>query len=82
MLGFKSPGSARIILGGIEMVHMMRKGQAKYASQFKSIACRAVRAARRMKRSEVRGLPFNFNQDLRQSQNGQLFAASEVVRPE
>ena len=32
MLGFKSPGSARIILGGIEMVHMMRKGQARYAS--------------------------------------------------
>jgi transposase-like protein len=31
MLGFKSAGSARIILGGIEMVHMMRKGQAKYA---------------------------------------------------
>jgi transposase-like protein len=32
MLGFKSAESARIILGGIEMVHMMRKGQAKYAS--------------------------------------------------
>ena len=32
MLGFKSAGSARIILGGIEMIHMMRKGQAKYAS--------------------------------------------------
>ena len=31
MLGFKSAESARIILGGIEMVHMMRKGQAKYA---------------------------------------------------
>ena len=31
MLGFKSAGSARIILGGIEMIHMMRKGQAKYA---------------------------------------------------
>jgi putative transposase len=31
MLGFKSEASARIILGGIEMVHMMRKGQAKYA---------------------------------------------------
>jgi transposase-like protein len=31
MLGFKSDRSARIILGGIEMVHMMRKGQAKYA---------------------------------------------------
>jgi hypothetical protein len=24
--------SARAIIGGIEMVHMMRKGQAKYAS--------------------------------------------------
>jgi transposase-like protein len=31
MLGFKSVASARVILGGIEMVHMMRKQQAKYA---------------------------------------------------
>jgi putative transposase len=31
MLGFKSMVSARTILSGIEMVHMMRKGQAKYA---------------------------------------------------
>jgi transposase-like protein len=31
MLGFKSMVSARVILGGIEMIHMMRKGQAKYA---------------------------------------------------
>ncbi|HLM40829.1 MAG TPA: DDE-type integrase/transposase/recombinase, partial [Microvirga sp.] len=31
MLGFKSTASARAILSGIEMVHMMRKGQAKYA---------------------------------------------------
>jgi transposase-like protein len=31
LLGFKAAGSARIILGGIEMVHMMRNGQAKYA---------------------------------------------------
>jgi putative transposase len=31
MLGFKSMASARAILGGIEMVHMMRKQQAKYA---------------------------------------------------
>jgi putative transposase len=31
MLGFKSMDSARVILGGIEMVHMMRKQQAKYA---------------------------------------------------
>ena len=30
MLGFKSVASARAILGGIEMVHMMRKQQAKY----------------------------------------------------
>jgi transposase-like protein len=29
MLGFKSMASARAILGGIEMVHMMRKGHAK-----------------------------------------------------
>jgi transposase-like protein len=31
MLGFKTMSSARVILGGIELVHMMRKGQAKYA---------------------------------------------------
>jgi transposase-like protein len=31
MLGFKSMASARTILGGIEMVHMMRKQQGKYA---------------------------------------------------
>ena len=31
MLGFKSIASARAILGGIELIHMMRKGQAKYA---------------------------------------------------
>ena len=31
MLGFKSMSSARVTLSGIEMVHMMRKGQAKYA---------------------------------------------------
>jgi putative transposase len=31
MLGFKATNSARVILGGIEMIHMMRKGQAKCA---------------------------------------------------
>jgi transposase-like protein len=31
MLGFKSLSSARVILGGTEMVHMMRKGRAKFA---------------------------------------------------
>ena len=31
MLGFKSVNSARAIIGGIEMIHMMRKGQAEYA---------------------------------------------------
>jgi transposase-like protein len=31
MLGFKSMNGARAVLGGIEMIHMMRKGQAKYA---------------------------------------------------
>jgi putative transposase len=31
MLGFKSPKSAAIILSGIEMVHMMRKRQARHA---------------------------------------------------
>jgi transposase-like protein len=31
MLGFKSTKSARVVLDRIEMVHMMRKGQATYA---------------------------------------------------
>ncbi|WP_201865147.1 DDE-type integrase/transposase/recombinase, partial [Microvirga soli] len=31
ILGFKFLNNARVILGGIELVHMMRKGQAKYA---------------------------------------------------
>lgn len=31
MLGFKSQASAAIILSGIEMVHMMRKRQTRYA---------------------------------------------------
>jgi putative transposase len=31
MLGFQSMVTARVILGGIEMIHRMRKGQAKYA---------------------------------------------------
>jgi len=31
MLGFKSQTSAAIILSGIEMIHMMRKQQARYA---------------------------------------------------
>jgi putative transposase len=31
MLGFKSVDSARVILGGIELIRMMRKQQAKYA---------------------------------------------------
>lgn len=31
MPGFKSMAPARAILGGIEMVHMMRKGQAQHA---------------------------------------------------
>ncbi len=31
MLGFHSVITARVILGGIELIHMMRKQQAKYA---------------------------------------------------
>jgi transposase-like protein len=31
MLGFKSFDTARMILGGIELIHMMRKQQVKYA---------------------------------------------------
>jgi transposase-like protein len=32
MLGFTSADSARMILGGIELIHMMHKQQAKYVS--------------------------------------------------
>jgi transposase-like protein len=39
MLGFKSADSARVILGGIELVHMLRKQQARYVcSQLLSLA--------------------------------------------
>jgi putative transposase len=39
MLSFKSVDSARVILGGIESIHMMRKQQAKYAcNQQQSLA--------------------------------------------
>jgi putative transposase len=31
MLGLKSADSARVIISGIELIHMMRKQQAKYA---------------------------------------------------
>lgn len=31
MLGFKSQASTVVILSGIEMIHMMRKRQARYA---------------------------------------------------
>jgi transposase-like protein len=31
LLGLKPISSARVVLSGIEMIHMMRKGQAKYA---------------------------------------------------
>lgn len=31
MLGFKSAATASTILSGIEMIHMMRKRQARYA---------------------------------------------------
>jgi hypothetical protein len=45
MLGFKSVDSARVILGGIELIHMMRKGQAKYACNQQPTSGRAVRVA-------------------------------------
>ena len=37
MLGFKSVASARVILGGIEMIHMMREQQAKYACNWQPL---------------------------------------------
>ena len=43
MLGFKSMASAQAILGGIEMVHMMRKGAGKVCLSIAAISRRAVR---------------------------------------
>jgi putative transposase len=37
MLGFKSLASARAILGRIEVIHMMRKGQAKYVCHWQPL---------------------------------------------
>jgi transposase-like protein len=52
MLGFQSMATARVILGGIEMIHMMRKQQAKYACNPAVVARRAVRTARRVSEYE------------------------------
>ncbi|PZV34895.1 hypothetical protein B5V02_30215 [Mesorhizobium kowhaii] len=48
MLGFKSTATAATILTGIEMIHMMRKRQARYAFQSESVLGRAVRNPRRL----------------------------------
>ena len=48
MLGFKSMSTARAILGGIEMVHMMRKQTGEVRLQSAAIARRAVQSARRL----------------------------------
>ncbi|MBB5406057.1 DDE-type integrase/transposase/recombinase, partial [Paraburkholderia youngii] len=38
MLGFKNFHRARVILGGIEVMHMIRKGQTKCAGKYPSSA--------------------------------------------
>jgi putative transposase len=38
MLGFKSSRCARILLGGIELMHMIAKGQMKYSRRIHSSA--------------------------------------------
>ncbi|ESX33505.1 hypothetical protein X764_29315 [Mesorhizobium sp. LSHC440A00] len=48
MLGFRSTTTAEIIHSGIEMVHMMRKRQARFAYKSHALHCQAVRNARRM----------------------------------
>lgn len=48
MLGFKSVFSARAIIGGIEMIHMMQKGASEVCLQSRPFACGAVREACRM----------------------------------
>ena len=59
MLGFKSMSSARAILGGIKMIHMIRKGQAKcvdkdkaqgsLAEQFDRFAARTLSSPSRIR---------------------------------
>jgi hypothetical protein len=49
MLGFKSAATAATILSGIEMIHMMRKRQARYAYiQSQPINGGAIRNPRRL----------------------------------
>jgi transposase-like protein len=50
MLGFKSMASARAILIGIDMVHMMRKGQAKYTPVIRTSRLRSSSSASPHKR--------------------------------
>lgn len=42
MLSFKAFRCARILLGGIELMHMIAKGQMKYPRQGQSVRCRAI----------------------------------------
>lgn len=66
MLGFKAKATAAIILSGIEMVHMMRKRQARYAyNPDPSIAEQfAILAAWRLRQPPRR----HFASSLRQNQ--------------
>ncbi|BCH19749.1 hypothetical protein MesoLjLa_66000 (plasmid) [Mesorhizobium sp. L-2-11] len=67
MLGFKSPAAASIILDGIEMLHMMRKRQARFAFNPKSVIGRAVRYPRRRISTARHLFLLQFNKNLQQN---------------
>lgn len=56
MLGFKSTISAANILDGIEMIHMMRKRQARYAYNPAPFARRTIRDPRCVRRDQWIGI--------------------------
>jgi hypothetical protein len=55
MLGLQSMASARVILSGIEMIHMIRKGQAKYASIYHCRSLSSLTSIQRQTSSDVPG---------------------------
>ena len=55
MLGFKSFRSARNILAGIELMHMIRKGQLHFAGSDYDVVCRPILCIGRTNPSSVTG---------------------------
>ena len=81
MLGFKSVNSARAILGGIEMVHMMRKGAGEVCLESAALACRAIRAARCMSAAQYICCFLVCVPELRQNRQARAAGAAGPGRP-